>query len=51
MEFARFVQSVIGVAGYDALKEKAERNPRPWKDADWRAECERLMALLAEVEQ
>lgn len=50
VEFARFIESKIGVAGYDALKTKAEANPRPWRDSDWKAEVERLSALLAEVE-
>ena len=49
-QHARFIESKIGVAGYDALKNKAESNPRPWRDEDWKAECERLTALLAEVE-
>lgn len=50
MEFARFIESKIGVEGYDALKDKAERNPRPWKESDWKTEVVRLSALLAEVE-
>lgn len=45
MDFAAFVVEKIGVAGYDALKDKAESNPRPWRESDWKTEADRLAAL------
>ena len=47
IEFADFVIAKIGRAKYDALRLKANT---PTK-IDWKAEVERLSALLAEVEQ
>lgn len=42
-----FAHQTIGEAVYRELREKALSNPRPWKQADWDAECVRLSELLA----
>ena len=52
MDWARWIEATIGVAGYDALHKKAQDNGgRVWRESDWRAEVERLTVLLAEVER
>lgn len=47
-EWVKFVLAKIGVDGYDTLRAKAEAGVKA-NDSFWKAECERLAALLREV--
>lgn len=48
-EHVAFAVQTLGDDLYAELRAKALENPRPWKPADWQAECVRLQALLDEV--
>jgi hypothetical protein len=47
-EHVAFAWRTIGADAYAELRARA-LSDRKWKDADWRAECERLAALLEEA--